>query len=369
MYRVEGILGAGGMATVYVARDEKHQRSVAIKVMHPTIADEVFAERFLREIHIAAQFSHPGILGLIDSGTVTVDGVALPYYVMPRVEGETLRARMDREGQLSIDDAVDITRQVADALAYAHARDVIHRDIKPENILLTGTHVLVADFGIAKAVSSATGSALTADGGMLGTPAYMSPEQVTDAKIGPASDVFSLGVMFYELLTGELPFSGATPQTQLARRLHDTPTPVRKLRPAIPQSLDHTVAMMLSRFPKDRLQTGKDVVAALSRIARTIDPLDADWRLRWAVSRCCCSSARTRSTSTAVPARARQTAAAMPRSIAVLPFANVGADTSNEYYGDGIADELAGSLAEAAGPARRGAQFRVPVQGQERRRP
>ncbi len=337
------------MATVYTARDEKHQRSVAIKVLHPGIADEVFAERFLREIRIAAQFSHPGILGLIDSGSLTVDGAAIPYYVMPLVDGETLRSRMAREGQLSIDDAVDITRQVAEALAYAHAHEVVHRDIKPENILLTGNRVLVADFGIAKAVSNATSAGLTAEGGMLGTPAYMSPEQITDAKVGPASDVFSLGVLFYELLTGELPFAGITPQTQMARRLHDTPTPVRKLRPAISPSLDRTVAMMLSRSPKDRYQTGDQVVEALS--TRSTD----NGLNRGTVALAMGGMALLLIAALAIRqfggslGLGKQAVAPLARSIAVLPFANVGTDSSSEYYGDGIADELAGSLAKLPG--------------------
>ncbi len=171
VYRVEGTLGAGGMATVYDARDEKHQRNVAIKVLHPSVANEVSAERFLQEVRITAQFSHPGILGLIDSGTIAADGTELPYYVMPRIEGETLRTRLEREGTLTVENAVDITRQVAEALAYAHAREVIHRDIKPENILLVGNRVLVADFGIARAVSSATSAGITMEGtGMLGRP-------------------------------------------------------------------------------------------------------------------------------------------------------------------------------------------------------
>lgn len=337
------------MATVYNARDEKHQRSVAIKVLHPAIANEVSAERFLREIHIAAQFSHPGILGLIDSGTITIDGTDLPYYVMPRVEGETLRARLVREGTLAIDDAIDITRQVAEALAYAHSRDVIHRDIKPENILLIGNRVLVADFGIARAVSNATSSGITREGtGMLGTPAYMSPEQVTDARVGPTSDIFSLGVMLYELLTGELPFAGVTPQAQLTRRLHDTPTPVRKLRPAIPLSLDQTVAKMLGRNPQDRIQSGVEVVAALSKRAndgagsrKILIAIGATTAILLAVALAIAKFGGFGSSASDVGTNVR--------SIAVLPFANVGADASNEYYGDGIADEVAGSLAKVPG--------------------
>ncbi len=347
LYRVEGILGAGGMATVYVALDEKHQRSVAITLLHPSIATPDFCTRFLREIQVAAQFSHPGIVGLIDSGRITVGENSLPYYVMPRVEGETLRARMDRERQLSVDDAVDITRQIAVALAYAHARDVIHRDVKPENVLLVGRHVLVADFGIAKAASTAAETALTSDGTILGTPAYISPEQVTGDHVGPAADIFSLGVMLYEMLTGELPFSGITPQTQLARRLHDTPTPVRKLRPAIPDWLDRVVSTMLGRFPKDRFQSGGQVVAALTKRPETT--VNGRRRIALVVGGVAAVVmigafiVRQFGTGQSSPA------AALPRSIAVLPFATFGTDATNAYYGDGIADEVAGSLAKLPG--------------------
>lgn len=353
-YRIEGTLGAGGMATVYDARDEKHQRNVAIKVLHPSVANEVSAERFLQEVRITAQFSHPGILGLIDSGTIVVDDAELPYYVMPRIEGETLRTRLERDGPMTVDDAVDITRQVADSLAYAHTRDVVHRDIKPENILLVGNRVLVADFGIARAVSGATNSGLTMEGmGMLGTPAYMSPEQVTDAKVGPASDVFSLGVMLYEMLTGEKPFAGVTPQAQMARRLHDTPTPVRKLRPAVSVPLDRAVAKMLARFPQDRLQTGEAVITAL--LNRRDDESGHRRRFVWigaavVILAIGAYAVVQRGTTSGVASGSTPTTRTLAfQSIAVLPFANVGGDVRNEYYGDGIADELAGALAKLPG--------------------
>ena len=335
------------MATVYLARDVKHQRAVAIKLLHQTIADSVFADRFLREIRIVAQLTHPGILGLIDSGMITVDGKNIPYYVMPRVEGETLRARMEREKTLAIEDVIDITRQVADALAHAHARHVVHRDIKPENIMLTGSHVQVADFGIAKAMSDASTTALTTEGGMPGTPAYMSPEQVTDATVGPASDVFSLGVVTYELLAGELPFGGTTPQAQLTRRLYDTPTPLRKLRPAVPPSLEQVVSKMLERSASDRFRTGAEVVAALSNQVAT-NERSRPWGLITAAAALLLAVVAVVAMRRASGATSTRDAVG-PRSIAVLPFANVGTDASNEYYGDGIADELAGSLAKLPG--------------------
>ena len=216
------------------------------KVLHPEIAAAV-GELFLREVRVTAQFSHPGILGLIDSGTVEVDQVSLPYYVMPVVEGESLRERLGRERLLPAATAVLIARQIALALAYAHDHGVVHRDIKPENVLLGGDHAVGADFGIAKAVTEATGTTLTAPGSRIGTPAYMSPEQASgEADVGPRSDLFSLGVVLYEMLAGELPFGGATVQSQIARRLHETPVPVRMLRPEVPEALDRVVSQALA---------------------------------------------------------------------------------------------------------------------------
>src|SRR5881398_3244428 len=204
-YTIERELGRGGMATVYLAQDRKHHRQVGIKVLKPELAAALGPERFLREIETAARLNHPHILPLHDSGEAT----GLLYYVMPYVEGETLRNRLDRAGQLPVAEAVQIVREVADALSHAHSHDVVHRDIKPENILLEAGHAVVADFGIARAITAAGGEQLTATGLAVGTPAYMSPEQAAgDSVLDGRSDVYALGCVLYEMLAGEPPFTG-----------------------------------------------------------------------------------------------------------------------------------------------------------------
>ena len=214
-YRFERELGRGGMATVYLAEDFKHHRRVAVKVLRPELAASIGAERFLREIETTANLRHPHILPLYDSGDVEDPGDSAGgrflFYVMPFVEGETLRARLDRERQLPIDDALRIAREVSDALSYAHARGIIHRDIKPENILLEGGHAVVADFGIARAVGAAGADSLTGSGITVGTPAYMSPEQASaDHDLDGRSDLYALGCVLYEMLAGQPPFTGPT---------------------------------------------------------------------------------------------------------------------------------------------------------------
>ena len=225
-YVIERELGRGGMATVYLARDVRHGRQVAIKVLHPELAAVLGAERFLAEIKTTAALQHPHILPLFDSGTA--DGQL--FYVMPFIDGETLRTRLDRETQLPIADAVQLTREVADALQYAHERGVIHRDIKPENILLQGGHALVADFGIALAVQHAGGQRMTQTGLSLGTPQYMSPEQAMGEKVIDArSDIYALGAVTYEMLVGEPPFTGPSTQAIVARLLSTAPQPLLSL--------------------------------------------------------------------------------------------------------------------------------------------
>ena len=212
-YKVERELGRGGMATVFLATDIRHERQVAIKVLHPDLSATIGAERFEREIKLAAKLQHPHILGLIDSGQA--DG--LLYYVMPFVEGESVRDKLDREKQLSIDEALQITLEVADALGYAHAQNIVHRDIKPENVMMSNGHALVADFGIARARTEAGQSKLTQTGMAVGTPVYMSPEQATGEPVGPAADIYSLGCMLYEMLAGEPPFNGPNAMVIMAR--------------------------------------------------------------------------------------------------------------------------------------------------------
>ena len=260
-YTVERELGAGGMATVYLAHDLRHDRKVALKVLRPELAAILGGERFLAEIKTTANLRHPHILPLYDSGEA--DGVL--FYVMPFVEGESLRDRLDRERQLPLEDALRIAREVADALSYAHAHGVIHRDIKPENILLDGAHALVADFGIALAVQTAGGERMTQTGVSIGTPQYMSPEQATAERVIDArSDIYALGAVFYEMLTGEPPFRGASAQAIIARALTERPTAPSTVRDTVPPALDAAVLKALARLPADRFATAAAFATAIS---------------------------------------------------------------------------------------------------------
>ncbi len=259
-YRLERELGHGGMATVYLAMDVKHRRPVAIKVLSPELAAMLGAERFLREIEIAATLNHPHIVPLYDSGQV--DG--LLYYVMPHIEGESLRGRLDREKHLPIAEAVRLARQVAAALEYAHRHEVVHRDIKPENILLHEGLALVADFGIALAVRAAGGERLTETGLSLGTPFYMSPEQATgDRQLDARTDIYSLGCVLYEMLAGEPPYTGPTTQAVVARILTQRPRALRTLRESVSRSLEKVVAKSLARLPADRHASAAEFGEAL----------------------------------------------------------------------------------------------------------
>ncbi len=259
-YRVERELGQGGMATVYLAHDLKHDRDVAIKVLHPDLGAALGPERFLAEIRTTARLQHPHILPLLDSGEA--DG--LLYYVMPLVTGETLRARLERERQLAVDDAVRIAREVADALHHAHGLGVIHRDIKPENILLQGGHALVADFGIALAVQQAGGARMTQTGLSLGTPQYMSPEQAMGERaIDARSDIYALAAVTYEMLVGEPPFTGPSVQAIVARVMTEEPRGLRIQRKAIPDHVEDAVLHGLEKLPADRFATAAEFTAAL----------------------------------------------------------------------------------------------------------
>ncbi|MDH5284235.1 MAG: serine/threonine protein kinase, partial [Gemmatimonadota bacterium] len=259
-YRLERELGQGGMATVYLAQDIKHNRRVAVKVLRPELAAVIGAERFLSEITTTANLQHPHILPLFDSGEA--DGFL--FYVMPYVEGETVRDRISREKQLPVDDAVRITTEVAAALDYAHRHGVIHRDIKPENILLHDGSALVADFGIALAVSTA-GSRMTETGMSLGTPHYMSPEQAMgEREITARSDVYALGCVLYEMLTGDPPFTGSTAQAIVARVVTENPRPMVPQRQTIPAHVEAAVLTSLQKLPADRFKTAAEFAEALA---------------------------------------------------------------------------------------------------------
>jgi eukaryotic-like serine/threonine-protein kinase len=263
-YTLERELGRGGMATVYLAQDLRHNRPVALKVLHHELAGALGPERFLREISIAARLQHPHILPLFDSGTAVIgSGAARPYYVMPYVAGESLRARLQRETQLGLGETLRICGQVAAALTHAHAHGIIHRDIKPENILLDKDHALVADFGIAQALDLAGGERLTETGLSLGTPAYMSPEQAADGRVDPRADIYSLACVLYELLAGTPPFTGATPRAIMARHALDPVPPLGTARPGLPVQLETVLHHALAKVPGDRFATAEEFVQAL----------------------------------------------------------------------------------------------------------
>jgi serine/threonine-protein kinase len=309
-YTVEQEIGRGGMATVYRAQDLKHQRPVAVKVLHPYLAANLGAERFLREIQIAASLQHPHIVPLYDSGQAS----DLLYYVMPYVEGESLRRRLEREKQLPLEDALQLARAVAAALDYAHRHRIVHRDIKPENVTLHEGEAMVTDFGIAKAVSAAAADTLTQAEAAVGTPAYMSPEQAAGTvELDGRSDVYSLGCVMYEMLAGRTPFVGPTAQAIIAQCFTNPPSPLRTVREDVPEWTERVVMKALAKEPGDRFATA----AQLSQALRP--PGGA---------------------ATASGSQASGTA----KSIAVLPFVNMSADPDTEYFTDGIAEEIINAL-------------------------
>jgi serine/threonine-protein kinase len=325
-YRIERELGHGGMATVYLARDVRHDRDVAVKILRPELAQSLGRERFLREIRLAARLSHPHILPLFDSGEM--DGRL--YYVMPNVEGRSLRDRLDAERQLPVAEAVRITCEIADALDHAHRHGIVHRDVKPENVMLQDGHVLVADFGIGKALAASSGqrhersksamdlssSALTEAGLSVGTPAYMSPEQAVGEDVDGRSDIYSLGCVLYEMLVGEPPFTGPNVQAVIAKRFVQTPADVAALRQGVPRHVARALQRALARTPIDRPETAAELIAAL------------------------------REPEIALPATPN---VAPTQSIAVLPFTNLSPDHENEYFGDGIAEDIIDALTRVDG--------------------
>ena len=259
-YAVEREVGQGGMATVYLARDLKHSRQVALKVLRPELASAMGGDRFPREIQIIAQLSHPHILPLHDSGEMG----GFLFYVMPFVEGESLRQKLTRDGRMPVREAVRILREVADALAYAHERGIIHRDIKPDNVMLTGRHAVVTDFGVAKAVSAAGGDTLTTVGLALGTPAYMSPEQAMgEVDLDHRSDIYALGVMAYEMVTGETPFVRTTAQAILSAHVLDAPPDLASKRGDVPPALTQFVQRCLAKQKTERWQSAEELLPIL----------------------------------------------------------------------------------------------------------
>ena len=300
-YRVDRELGRGAMGVVFLAHDVRHGRPVAIKVLRPEPAGSLGTARFLREIQIVARLQHPNIVPLYDSGEA--DG--LLFFVMPYIEGESLRDRLRRERQLPVDDTIQIARDVAQALGYAHDRGVVHRDIKPENVLLSGGRAAVADFGIASAISAAGGTGLTETGIVIGTPLYMAPEQMSGGSLDGRADVYALGCVVYEMLAGQPPYTGPTAQAVIATRLVDPVPSLRRLRDAVPAAVEHAVLKALARVPADRFESAAAFAVALTRSA---------------------------------------VAAARPRSIAVLPFLNLSADPENEYFTDGITEDVIAQL-------------------------
>ena len=352
-YTIGRVLGRGGSATVYLAHDIRHERAVAVKVLERSL-DGSGAERFLREIRIAARLTHPHVLGVHDSGEA--DG--LLYYVMPFVEGETLRARLARERALPLGDGVRLVRELADALAYAHARGVVHRDLKPENVLLSGGHAVVADFGIARALAAARGGGVAADiqltsaGAPLGTPAYMAPEQATGDVADHRADLYALGIIAYEVLAGEHPFGARTRQALLNAHLTEKPVPVGERRPEVPPALAALVMRLLAKEPSARPQSAGAVLQVLDAL-----PAKAGGRrlrakpavLAAAVLLVLVAAGGYTARREHPRPQATLVAASVRHTIAVLPFQNTGGAAQDNYFTDGLTDELAYALGRLPG--------------------
>ena len=345
-YEIEREIGRGGMATVYRARDTHHERPVALKVLHAELSESLGAERFQREIRVAASLQHPHILSVYDSGST--DGYL--WFTMPFVEGESLRDRLTRERQLPVADAVRITREVALALDYAHRKGVIHRDIKPENILLIDGQAMVADFGIARALDSA-GEMLTGTGMIIGTPAYMSPEQAAgDTAIDGRTDIYSLGCLLYEMLAGEPPFSAPTPQALIARAMTESPRPLQTTRSTVSRQLAGAVEQAMAKSPADRPATAADFARLLeSTAAMPATAVASPRRLSlWAAVGAAVAVLTLAGAGLGAWWSRRQPTGGAERKIAVLPFENAGS-ADDEYFAEGMTDEVRSRLSAIHG--------------------
>jgi serine/threonine-protein kinase len=363
-YHVERVLGSGGMATVYLAQDLKHHRQVAIKVLKPEIAAAVGVERFLREIEIAANLNYPHIVPLFDSGEA--DGFV--FYVMPYVAGESLRDRLSREKQLPVADAISIVQQVAGALAHAAGRGIVHRDIKPENVLLVDDKALVADFGIARAIAESNAERLTGPGAVIGTAAYMSPEQAAGERdVDARSDVYALACVLYETLAGQPPYTGPTAQAIVAQHLAGPIPEVRHMRGLVPEHVERATTRALAKVPADRFASAQEFAAALGH------PDDATPSRLTSPTRTAAESAGTLPAPRRIAGVALAVVSALAlllvlnvggvrerltgsaggaaqsddgrRSVAVLPFDNIGAP-DEEYFSDGLTEELIAALSQ-----------------------
>jgi serine/threonine-protein kinase len=358
-YTLERELGGGGMSRVFVAEELSLERKVVVKVLPHELAATVNVERFRREIQLAAKLQHPHIVPVLSAGIS--DG--LPYYTMPFIEGESLRASLARSGELPVQEAAKILRDVLSALSYAHEHSVVHRDIKPDNVLITDHHAVVADFGVAKALSASTnpGSALTSLGVALGTPAYMSPEQAAaDPNTDQRTDIYSVGALAYEMLTGHQVFSARSPQAMLAAHATEKPEPIDKRRPSVPPALSSLIMRALEKHAADRPQSAGEMLADLeaavtpsgatpptgltpaTRSKRSPKPLIVGGAAV-ALALLAGGALAWRSRQSTVPSTAT------PRSIAVLPFANMSGDPQNDYLGDGLSEELIGGLSQVRG--------------------
>ncbi|HUQ14489.1 MAG TPA: protein kinase [Gemmatimonadales bacterium] len=363
-YVLERELGRGGMATVYLAQDVRHHRQVAVKVLRPELAATLGSDRFFREIDVAARLQHPHILPLLDSG----EAGGFYFYVMPYIAGESLRERLARVGEFPVDQAIKILAEVVDALAAAHALGVVHRDIKPDNVMLSGRHALVMDFGVAKALSEATGrNQLTTAGVALGTPAYMAPEQAAaDPHLDHRVDIYAVGTMGYELLTGHPPFSGGSSQEILAAHITRAPEPITARRPAVPPALAAVIMRCLEKRPADRYQTAEELLAQLEPLAmssgaitptqtRPVEAVGAKRVPGW-VKPVGAVLAGVVVFAAAVFALNRPSDSARPVAghpgqdttglLAVLPFETIGGDTGQRYFTAGMTEEIAGQLSK-----------------------